>query len=419
MAPLTQALVEEEYSQEPKAPFTQVDHHALLKQKANGDITLDDEESLVSKWSMEIDSNALAADLVEDPIMSSNEVLLPIKSKAVKKVLHTTYSTSITATVDSKLPAHKKVKVEPPASMPRLYTCSKHGYAITKTSAYRTTDLPAVMQVDQRWVKKIIPTIMLWAGSYEDIWSIPDEVLLHHAQLVFNVVYNDLDIVIVHGGVIHSLCILEWHSNFGSTGLVIIMDFLARNSDLDPVELTKSLLVDWAFLFENPDSPSSLTAYRSPFILQLFGTAHLNAINGYVEVHSFNMHVLATSGMLRPLALSAAAIKRAVTMIAQKELKAQNVLSSTSRGRVSIKLPKILNKATGKETNVPFLFSAACWAKPTNSFIKSLLGKPTGYLEATIQMACATLNDITETPLGSVDEDEDEDEDDQALSPNQ
>ncbi|KAG1730978.1 uncharacterized protein EDB91DRAFT_1252421 [Suillus paluster] len=188
------------------------------------------------------------------------------------------------------------------------------------------------------------------------------------------------------------------------------MDFLMQNSDVDPVELTKSLLVDWAFLFEDPDSPSPLTAYRSPFVLQLFGTAHLHTINGYVEVRSFDMHAPAMRGMLHPLALSAAAIERAITMIAQKELKAQNVLLSASRGWVSIKLPKILNKATGKETNVLFLFLAARWAKLTNSFIKSLLGKPAGYLETTVQMACATLNDVSETPSGLLSEDKLEDD---------
>jgi hypothetical protein len=86
------------------------------------------------------------------------------------------------------------------------------------------------------------------------------------------------------------------------------MDFLSRNSDVNPVNLAKSLNVEWAFLFEDPDNPSPLTAYRSPFVLQLFGTAHLNAITGYVQVPSFDMHALATSGMLRPLALSAAAV---------------------------------------------------------------------------------------------------------------
>ncbi|KAG1879818.1 hypothetical protein F4604DRAFT_1679396 [Suillus subluteus] len=117
------------------------------------------------------------------------------------------------------------------------------------------------------------------------------------------------------------------------------------------------------------------------------------------------MHVFVMSGMLWPLALSAAVIEHAVTVIVHKELKAENVLLSTSRAQFSIRLPKILNKATGKETNVLFLFSAACWTKPTNLFIKSLLGKPAGYLETMVQMTCATLNEVTKTPSGSLNKD--------------
>ncbi|KAG1852596.1 hypothetical protein C8R48DRAFT_676102 [Suillus tomentosus] len=96
MAPLTQVLPEKRYSQEPKVPFTPVDNHTLLKQKAS---ILDDEESLVSQWSMEIDGNA---ELVEDAIMSSDlEAPLPVKTNTAKKekILHTTYLVRILALI--------------------------------------------------------------------------------------------------------------------------------------------------------------------------------------------------------------------------------------------------------------------------------------------------------------------------------
>ncbi|KAG1726101.1 hypothetical protein EDB19DRAFT_1643704 [Suillus lakei] len=282
--------------------------------------------------------------------------------------------------------------------------------------AYRTSDLPPAMQADQRWTKKFIPTIMMWAGSYDDIWSIPDDVLLHHVQLVFDVVYPELKIVIVHGGVIHLLTaqrISEWRSNFGSTGIVIIIDFLSHNADCDSSTLASSLLANWAFLYEDPDNINPLTAYRSPFILQLYGRAHLNAINGHVVIPSFDMQALDTIGMSRVLALSAAALERTLGMIACKELEVQDILPSASRGKFTIKLPKVLNKATGKKTNAPFLFSAARWSKATNSYIKSILSKPAGYVEATAKMARTALQDDIET-LGSLIED-DKDEDERAM----
>ncbi|KAG2112035.1 uncharacterized protein F5147DRAFT_792726, partial [Suillus discolor] len=383
---------QEQYSLEPKPPFTQVDPPRTLKQKTVLDDTLDDDE--VSDWSMDVDSPTF-----EDPVMISDEDSQPepvvLKKNKVQRTTSLT-SVSVASAADSKPPALKKAKIESSLiharntpAIERLLNVDTAPDRMKPRSAYRNVDLPAMMQVDQRWTKKYLPTVMLWAGSYEDIWTIPDDVLLLHAQLILNVVYKELNITIVHGGVIHSLR----------------SDFLTRNSDCDPVELAKSLVTGYAFLFENPDDPNPLTVYRSPFVLQLLGTAHLNAINGYVEVPKLDMHALATCGMSGVISLSAAAIECALNMFAKKHLKVKEVLAAGS-GKLTIKLPKVLNKATGKMTNAPFLFSRARWTKATKSFTKSLSKKPAGYIEMMIQMAraCTALNDATDTPQGSFDD---------------
>ena len=75
-----------------------------------------------------------------------------------------------------------------------------------------------------------------------------------------------------------------------------------------------------------------------------------------------------------------------------------------------IKLPKVLNKATGKRSNAPFLFSAANWRSQTKGFTKSIQNKPAGYIEATTKMGYTALKDInTETPVSALTEDSDED----------
>ncbi|KAG1799573.1 uncharacterized protein BJ212DRAFT_1488290 [Suillus subaureus] len=392
-----------------------------LKCKASADSLMDDnKESVTSKWSMDIDHNAmleLAEDLIEDSDGKSPQPE-PIVIKKEKVVWTTTSTSTMTSIADGKLvPVHKKVKVESSGTVGACGTAGSHAAKFQQNvdtipeqmktcSAYHTVNLPSAMQANQHWVKKFLPTIMLWAGSYEDIWIIPDDVLLHHAQLVFDAVYKELNIALAHGGMVHLLtvqCISEWRTNFGSTAIVIVMDFMTWNSDCAPSELITSLLNEWAFLFENPDSPSPLIAYCSPFILQLFGTAHLNTIKGYVNVPSFDMHALATSGMSQVLALSAIAVEHALKMIKKKELKVQDVLSLTSQGKATIKLPKVLNKIMRKESSVHVLFSAALWSKPTKAFTKSILSKPAGYVEATIEMARATASDVTETPVGSFD----------------
>ncbi|KAG2119083.1 uncharacterized protein F5147DRAFT_801844 [Suillus discolor] len=366
-----------ELSREPRTPFTQAPNLKSFKRKANEILVLDEvseAESVVSDWSMEVEG-------VNNPIVCVDELSQPEPIVVKKeKVLRTTTSTSVTTSVADMdtTPEHMKAR-----------------------DAYCTVDLPAAIQADQRWMNKYLPTIMLWAGSYEDIWVIPDEVLLHHAQLIFDAVYKDLNIVLVHNGVVHSLTaqhISEWHSNFGSTAIIIIVNFMTRNSDCAPSDLATSLVRDWAFLYENPDSPSPLTAYCSPFILQLLDTAHLNVIKGYVEVPSFDMHELVMSGMSRPLCCSA------LGLIKNKQVKVQDELSSASRSKVVIELPKVLNKSMG----TPFLFSATLWSKPTKAFIKSILSKPAGYVEATIEMARTTVNDTTDTPSSLLDDEESE-----------
>jgi hypothetical protein len=99
-------------------------------------------------------------------------------------------------------------------------------------------------------------------------------------------------------------------------------------------------------------------------------------------------------------------------MFADNDLKVKQVLASGLRGKLAIKLLKVLNKTTGKMTNALFLFSGARWTKVTTSFIKSISSKPAGYVETTIQMAraCTTLNDAMDTPHSSLDDESEDDE---------
>jgi hypothetical protein len=119
--------------------------------------------------------------------------------------------------------APKKAKLESSA-------CSVHASGVPDTKpeqmkkrgAYRNSDLPAAVQADQRWTKKFLPTIMLWAGNYDDIWSIPDDVLLRHVQLIFDVVYKEFKITAVPNGVMHSLVSPPFHhlTTITTTGFI-------------------------------------------------------------------------------------------------------------------------------------------------------------------------------------------------------
>jgi len=75
---------------------------------------------------------------------------------------------------------------------------------------YRHTDLPAQVQMDHRWAKKFLPTMMLWAGGQENVWNIPDAILLPHIQMVFDAVYLELNLTVIQGGAIFSLVRLSF-----------------------------------------------------------------------------------------------------------------------------------------------------------------------------------------------------------------
>jgi hypothetical protein len=117
--------------------------------------------------------------------------------------------TSVTASSTdshSKPSASKKAKLELSAlSVHASDVLDTKPEQMKKRSAYRNIDLPGAVLVDQRWTKKFLPTIMLWAGNYDTIWNIPDDVLLRHVQQIFDAVYKELKITIVQGGVMHSL----------------------------------------------------------------------------------------------------------------------------------------------------------------------------------------------------------------------
>jgi hypothetical protein len=130
---VTSSVECEQYSLEPKAPFTQVDNP--LKWKACVDELIDDyKESIVSEWSMDIEGPDL-----EDGIEISDNTPEPEPVVVKKeKVQHTTslvrtlnllafiltlVQTSVsvaTSVTDSQLPAQKRSK-----SSHLLLTCTK------------------------------------------------------------------------------------------------------------------------------------------------------------------------------------------------------------------------------------------------------------------------------------------------------
>lgn len=87
-----------------------------------------------------------------------------------------------------------------------------------------------------------------------------------------------------------------------------MIDFFARNEDTHPKDLSEALMEEFVFLFEDLDYSDTMKAFRSPFMIQLFATAHLHSIVGHAHVVAIKTDVLAASGMAGVLALCATSV---------------------------------------------------------------------------------------------------------------
>lgn len=108
-----------------------------------------------------------------------------------------------------------------------------------------------------------------------------------------------------------------WRSNFGSTAIALIANFLAslRESEEDEdeddedkkenadgrekfmTEMAASLLEGYAFLFADPDTCKASEIYRSVFMLQMIATTHLNTVTGFIDVPELDTQALSSTRM--------------------------------------------------------------------------------------------------------------------------
>ncbi|KAG1729340.1 uncharacterized protein EDB91DRAFT_1085780 [Suillus paluster] len=319
-----------------------------LKRKASKDLDITP-GSKIEDFSDNTINNTMDIDLPDKSDLM-HEVKFEKPSVKLEKPPCTTSLTSVVIT-NIKPALTKKAKVELVKFSTSLGATSAKPKE--QQSQYQNTDLPEKVQADHCWAKKFLPTMMLWAGSQESLWSIPDATLLMHIQIIFQAVYPELNLTIVQNSVVFSLTVQhlsEWQSNFSSTAIAIIFDFLMSNNNCDP---------------------------------ELLGKAHLSAINSHAIIPTLKTKDLTSKG------------------IAEGNIKVKNILASTpSCSKLNIKLPKVLNKATGKEISAPYLFSCDLWGKANTGYTKSIKKKGLGFIETTVDMVRSALNESTTMDAG-------------------
>ncbi|KAG1897369.1 uncharacterized protein F5891DRAFT_982751 [Suillus fuscotomentosus] len=326
-------------------------------------------------------SDVEVIDVPSGPVAMANT-----SKKAVRLTSSTAVAVSQSATTKMQPPA-KKVKTEEDAdaSTVQLTLTAPPGYWIEKQyktrSSYQNYHLPPHCQ-DQRWLKQFLPTLYLWAGNAP---------LVEALQSIYDVVYSeesDLDYKVTAQGSVFGVatqCLAEWHSNFGSMGLAIMMDFFTRNADTDPETLADALLEDFTFIYEDMENLDPMQAFRSPFMLQLFATAHLHAILGHVEVPALKTYVLSVVRMTGVIGICAASLKRTIKRLRVNAIDIDVDTLDLGPAQMKRKLwtPKTFNKATGKDSTTENAFSINNWGSVTASYVVAIKAKGDDYMRTT------------------------------------
>ncbi|KAG1901073.1 uncharacterized protein F5891DRAFT_1187771 [Suillus fuscotomentosus] len=365
---------------------------------------------------MEVDgpSDRLDADIKPEPVVQNSA-----------KAIRTTTSTSVTTTTcKAPAPPSKKVKLEKNTKQGNIKSKGTSTVLpgtwvepVSKArSSYLNTDLPSGCHEDGKWVRVFLPTVFLWLGAQEELWVIADAKLLMACKEIFKVVYPDIRYNVTTSGSVFGVvtqCVGEWRSNFRSTVLAIAIDFCASNQDSAPAELAELLLVNYGFLYPNPDNIDKTETFRSVFVQELLATAHLSRILGHADVPVLNTRNLIKHGFFRALGLCAVSLEHTFSLLADNTVTIDHEdhlgLPITAR-RAHLKTPKTLNKATGKETVSEHPFSIAKWKSKTDTFICVAAKKGEAATELTVSMAWKLLKKPGFDKYTSNDSFEDEDD---------
>ncbi|KIM63521.1 hypothetical protein SCLCIDRAFT_24189 [Scleroderma citrinum Foug A] len=180
-----------------------------------------------------------AIDIDEDP--------LPMKKVKPEKVVHHRSQASIS----SVAPSVASVAV---STGNNLEAKSSHG-----SSRFTNNDLPAMFLKDRKWLKNVLPTLLLWLGDQPNIWSVPEGDLMHALREIIKVIFLKFTGLqdIRPNMPIFSLAnnrLSTWHHSVGSTAIAMLDCFFADDPSAIIKETCNVLLTNRAFAYEGMKS---------------------------------------------------------------------------------------------------------------------------------------------------------------------
>ncbi|KAG2124063.1 hypothetical protein BD769DRAFT_1669554 [Suillus cothurnatus] len=316
-------------------------------------------------------------------VTAVEKALVPQPAKKARSNPATTQTSTTTTKV---LRPAKKVKSEPTsttsttATVPAVSESMLVDMAIKPAAGngqWRNTDLPPMLTENGSWRRQFVPTVLLWAGSRSSFWTIEAADLLCAMQAIFNTMYPGVKYNIqprgpIMGVITQRLC--TWCSNFGSTAIALIANFLAslREHEDEDEEEDKD---------ENDLYLAAILAEARAFDPK--GDARKAKIHNFIDVPELDTRALSSTKMESVIGACAVALEHALKLVAEKEKKSTN-----------LKTPLKINKSTGKESSTPLAFSELNWGQYTTDYHLSIVKHSPKYTTDTIAMACQFVKDL-------------------------
>ncbi|KAG1847895.1 hypothetical protein F4604DRAFT_1687915 [Suillus subluteus] len=341
-------------------------------------------------------------------ILDASDLMTPEVEPIPTELARITSKTSVT--VCENLNPPKKAKLEPASQITSIPVSPEPDLMSADMSMkpksgnqWRNTDLPQIMLEDGMWRRSFIPTVFLWAGAQPNFWSIEADKLLPALQAIFDIAYPGMNHNVQPKGPIIGLRICSWRSNFGSTAMALIANFLATSKDDENEDededndidfeqtLAANLLDEWAFLYNDLDVRDPDQIYQSEFMLEMIESAHMNAIAGFLDGPVLNTDDLQLKGMQVVIATCAASLECALNFVANpkasgndQSIGTSSAKGSTTKGRRILPLKR--NKSSGEDSTAASAFSEANCGLATAEYYQSLKRQGTKYTMDTISL---------------------------------
>ncbi|KAG2110497.1 hypothetical protein DEU56DRAFT_920176 [Suillus clintonianus] len=249
-----------------------------------------------------------------------------------------------------------------------------------RTKKPGNNDLPDGVE-QKLWRRVFVSTYMQYVATLANPWEVPPKLACQKLQVIWDAIFPNISCTVTSTSTVYLITVQRvadsYRSFIGSAAIAIVIAYLEsqdtlKHSDDNRVEFATYALDKLRFLYKkaNGDDKSKFRGlYQGAFVVQTFG-AHFTAINGARKIHGLLDKPEEDLNPAGGLALSCAAVERALTLIATRTITIEMVLAAKGK---SIPLPKTLNHSTGKVSNRQTGFNDVTWGSSTRSYVKSIV----------------------------------------------